>query len=86
MREFTVHGEDELPTRREFGRRLTAATVLPAALSLFHGVETPAAHRRRSEYVPEDTYPFFTESEPAPNPEHVRIHVEPDDQADGAGR
>jgi hypothetical protein len=72
MDDFTAGREgEELPTRREFGRQLTRATVLPFALSLLHGAAAPAAADRpseyvpsASEYVPEDTYPYFTDGDP----------------------
>ena len=70
MDEFTVGREgEELSSRREFGRQLTRATVLPFALSLLHGGAAPAAadgpsEYVPSEYVPEDTYPYFTDGDP----------------------
>ena len=70
MDDFTPGGEGGLPTRREFGRLLTRATILPVAFPLLGGASpaAPAAADRRCDYVPEDTYPYFTESDPATRP------------------
>jgi hypothetical protein len=81
MHEFPLCGEDELPTRREFGRFVATATVLPVALSLLSGTEASAEDYRRSGYVPEDTYPFFTDSDPAQPPE--RGYATPVTRSDG---
>jgi hypothetical protein len=85
MDDFAPVGEGGLPTRREFGRLLTRATILPAALPLLGGDSpaAPAVDDRRFDDVPEDTYPYFTESDPALKPAHVR--AEPGALADGGG-
>jgi hypothetical protein len=85
MDDCTRGDADGLPSRREFGRLLTRATILPVALSLQGGSSpaAPAADDRRCDQIPEDTYPYFTESDPALKPTHMR--AEPDAAADGGG-
>lgn len=81
MNEVTPGGKGGLPTRREFGQLLAAAAVLPAALPLL-GEASPVAPPT-GDYVPEDTYPYFTESDPA----HLadQRHAEPGAAADRRG-
>lgn len=83
MDELPPAGEDGLPTRREFGRLLTRATILAAAFPRLGGASpaAPAADDRRVDCVPEDTYPYFTESDPATRPAHARA----DEGAPGNG-
>ena len=77
MNEFMPNQADGLHTRREFGRILAAATSLSVSFPLLHGASPMALVPEcdRVSYVPEDTYPYFTDSAPAHHTD--QRHAEP---------
>jgi hypothetical protein len=81
MHDLATGNEGGMPTRREFGRFLAAAMVVPVSLPDLRAASPSGSvtDQLGAVFVPDDTYPFFADVD-------LAQHAEPSAAAGGGGK